>query len=249
MDFWRTVMVLVRRWYVTGPAILLTLGASAAAYSAVPDDYESVSILVLTTPLTGGDVTPVDLTDSSDTPDAADSDPLPSLSNPLLNFDRSLALTASILIQQLNSAETAAGLGITPGSTTDYEVTNGSSNPELLEVGPFVFVQGHGPSPEAAQEVTEEVVAMAHAVLEQRQADLGAPPSTHIDVQVVVAPTTGQALKDSPLRAAAATGALAGLAALVAVFGFESLSAHRRRRPRVPTGAGESGRALATAGR
>ena len=82
---------------------------------------------MLTTPLTGG----TEATQSSQ--------PNP-LTNPLLNFDRSLALTASIVIQQMNSSEAALALGVTPGGTISYQVTNGSTNPELLESGPFLFV-------------------------------------------------------------------------------------------------------------
>ena len=36
MDFWRTVMVLFRRWYITLPAFVMTLGVAAAAASSVP---------------------------------------------------------------------------------------------------------------------------------------------------------------------------------------------------------------------
>ncbi len=41
MDFWRTVVVLFRRWYITMPAFFATLGLAAAAYSVVPVEYES----------------------------------------------------------------------------------------------------------------------------------------------------------------------------------------------------------------
>jgi hypothetical protein len=217
MDFWRTVVVLFRRWYITVPAFLATLGMAAAAYSVVPVHYQSGAVLVLTTPLSGG----------SEATDAKQPNPL---TNPLTNFDHSLALAASIVIQQLNSSETALSLGISPGGTTSYQVNNGTTNPELLESGPFIFVQGSGPSPEAAQDIAERVSAMAADVLAQRQTELNAPPSTHISVQVVVPPTAGQPLLDSPLRAAAAAGALAAMASLAAVYGFESLMTHRRRR-------------------
>jgi hypothetical protein len=217
MDFWRTVMVLLRRWYITVPAFFVTLGIAGAAYSIVPVQYQSGSVLVLTTPLTGGT-------------EATHAKSPNSLTNPLLNFDRSLALTASIVIQQMNSPETAVSLGITPGGTTSYQITNGSTNPELLESGPFLFVEGTGPSPGAAQDIAERASAMAADALDRRQSELNAPTSTHITIQVVVPPTTGQPLKGSPMRAAAAAGALAGLVSLIAVYGFESLMTHRRRR-------------------
>lgn len=217
MDFWRTIVVLFRRWYITVPAFFATLGLAAAAYSAVPIQYESGTILVLTTPLTGGT--------ESTSPD----DPNP-VTNPLMDFDRSLALAASVIIQQLRSSETANALGITPGATTGYVVNNGSSNPELLESGPFIFVTGTAASPEAAQDITTKVAAMATEILAARQEQLNAPASTHIEMQVVVAPTAGQPLNGSSLRAAAGAGGLAALASLAAVYGFESLMTHRRTR-------------------
>jgi hypothetical protein len=217
MDFWRTVLVIFRRWYISVPAFVATLVLAGAAFSAVPIQYESGSVLVLTTPLAGGT-------------QATDAKHPNALTNPLLTFDRSLALTASIVIQQMNSPETELALGVVPGGTTEYRVTNGSTNPELLETGPFLFVQGTGPTPEAARDVVAKASAKATQVLEVRQTEIGAPESTHITVQVVVPPTAGQPLLGSPLRAFAATGALAGLTSLAAVFGFESLMYHRRRR-------------------
>ncbi len=230
MDFWRTVAVLFRRFYITVPAFAAVLGLSAAAYSVVPVEYQSNSVLVLTTPLSGG------------TESTQPTHPNP-VTNPLLNFDASLALTASIVIQQLTSPEVATSLGIVPGGTTGYTVNNGTTNPELLQSGPFVFVQGTGPSAEAARDITLKVSTMAAEVLDERQTQLDAPASTHIELQVVVAPTAGVALSGSPLRAAAAAAALAGFAALGAVYGFESLMTARRRRREEKRRAAEWGRA------
>ena len=71
MDFWRTVLVLFRRWYITVPAFFATLGVAAAAYSAVPVQYESGSVLVLTTPLSGGtEATHTDVADLAHQPAA-----------------------------------------------------------------------------------------------------------------------------------------------------------------------------------
>ena len=222
MDFWRTVLVIFRRWYISVPAFFATLVLAGAAFSAVPLQYQSGSVLVLTTPLAGGT-------------QATDAQHPTSLTNPLLTFDRSVALAASVVIQQMNSSESAVALGVVPGGTTTYKVTNGSTNPELLESGPFLFVEGTGPSPEAAQDIVERASAMSTAVLDQRQDELKAPQSTHINVQVVVPPTAGRPLLGSPMRAFAAVGALAGLVSLAAVFGFESLMSNRRRRRGSPT--------------
>lgn len=217
MDFWRTLVVLVRRWYITVPAFIATLGIAAVAYSAVPVTYESGSVLVLTTPVAGGTA-------------AADRHHPNALTNPMMDFSQSLALTASIVIQKVSSPESARVVGIGPGSTATYQVNNGSSNPELLQAGPFIFVQGTGESAQEAQGITQRVSALAARVLMNQQTALKAPPTTHIGMQVVVEPTAGEPLRSSRLRAAAAVGALAGLASLAAVYGFESLMSHRRRR-------------------
>ena len=129
MDFWGTVVVLFRRWYISLPAFLATLVLAGAAYMVVPLQFESGEVLVLTTPLNGGT--------EYKGPDHTDS-----VTNPMMNFDQSLALTASLVIQQLRSTETSEALGVRPGDTTTYEVNNGSSNPELLQSGPFIFVRG-----------------------------------------------------------------------------------------------------------
>lgn len=217
MDFWRTVVVLFRRWYIAIPAFFLTLGIAGAAYSVVPVQYQSGAVLVLTTPLSGG----------TEAVDAKHPNPV---TNPMMNFDQSLALAASIVIQQLNSSQTTVLLGITPGGTTSYEVSNGSTNPELLESGPFIFIQGNGTSPRAAQQIAEQVSALAAKDLAERQTEAGAPPITHIGMQTIVSPPAGQPLKSSRMRAAAATGALAALASLAGVYCFENLMTHRRRR-------------------
>jgi hypothetical protein len=217
MDVWRTVAVLLRRWYITVPAFVVVLTLAGAAYSLAPLEYQSRAVLVLTTPLSGAT-------------EATRSDQPDQLTNPLMNFDRSLALSASIVIQQLNSAETARSLGVTPASATSYTVTNGSTNPELLESGPFIFVAATGPSPKEAQDVAERVASAATELLAARQTELGAPAPTHISIQEVVPATPGQPLLGSPMRAAAAAGGLAALVSLAAVYGFENLMFHRRRR-------------------
>ena len=88
MDFWQTVKVVFRRWYVSVPAFLGALGLAALVYGSVPTQYVSTSVLLLTMPKTG----PTEQIDANH-PNA--------ITNPLLNFDRGLSLSASILIQAL----------------------------------------------------------------------------------------------------------------------------------------------------
>ena len=77
----------------------------ALVYGSVPTQYVSTSVLLLTMPKTG----PTEQIDAN-RPNA--------ITNPLLNFDRGLSLSASILIQALSTPETAAALGISPKGGT-----------------------------------------------------------------------------------------------------------------------------------
>lgn len=223
MDFWQIVVVVVRRWYVAMPAVLTTLALAAVAYGTLPVQYQSGSVLVVTTSLTGR------TQPSGHT--------RPAVINPLLNFDRNVTLTTSILIQQMNSVEMADALGVAAGGPTTYRVTNGSTNPELLQSGPLLFVQGTGPDPEAAERITEKANDMAAQVLSRRQTDLDAPASTYMQLTEVVRPTAAERLTTSPLRAAVAAGTLALVAGLLAALGCDRLMTQRSRvRSRARTG-------------
>jgi hypothetical protein len=218
MDFWRTVQVVFRRWYITFPAFLGAVGVAVLVYGSVPTQYVSTSVILLTTPRTG----PTEQVDGKHRSE---------VTNPLLNFEQGLSLSASMLIQALGSPETAASLGVSPNGGTSYKVTNGSTNPELLESGPFVFIEGTSMKPHDAQDIVRKVSALAGQELAARQEQLNAPPSTYITVTEVVAATTPEPLTVKKLRAAGAAGVLAVLAGLAAAYAFEDLvSRHQLRR-------------------
>ena len=211
MDFWETVKVVFRRWYITFPAFLAALGVAGLVYASVPTPYVSTSVLLLTAPRTG----PTEQIDEEH--------PNP-ITNPLLNFDQGLSLSASILIQALTTPEAAASFGVPPRGGTSYEVTNGSTNPELLQSGPLVFIQGTSTTPQDAQDIVRKISAAAVRELAERQKKLNAPASTYITVTEVVPPTTPEARRVRKLRAAGAAGALAVMAGLAAAFAFESIA-------------------------
>jgi len=217
VDFWQTVQVVFRRWYITFPAFLGALGVAALVYGSVPTQYVSTSVILLTTPRTG----PTERIDAKH-PDE--------ITNPLLNFEQGLSLSASMLIQALGSPETVAKLGISPDGGTSYKVTKGSTNPELLESGPFVFIEGTSMRPQDAQDIVRRVSAIASQELAARQKQLNAPASTYITLSEVVPATAPEPLKVKKLRATGAAGVLASLAGLAAAFAFEDLATRQRLR-------------------
>jgi uncharacterized protein involved in exopolysaccharide biosynthesis len=219
MDFWQTVRVVFRRWYVSVPAFIVALGVAALVYRSVPTQYVSTSVLLLTAPTTG--------------PTAEFKAKQPNaVTNPLLNFEQGLNLSASMLIQALDRPETATSLGLSPRGGTSYQVTNGSTNPESLESGPFIFIEGTSISPQDAQDIARRLSALAAQDLAERQKELNAPASTYITLNEVVPPTTPEARKNKKLRATGAAGALAVLASLAATYAFESIATREGLRAR-----------------
>ncbi|GAA0437843.1 hypothetical protein Acor_80130 [Acrocarpospora corrugata] len=228
MDFWGTVLVLFRRWYVALPVLLLGLGGAGLAYASIPPTYLSNGVIVLSIPRTGGTVPP--------------NPRLPNpITNPLLNFDYGLNMTASILIQAMGSPEVAGELGVTPGDATSYKVSNGSTNPESMSSGPFVFVYAESDSPEGARDMVARVMARTKVELLNRQTKVNAPRETFLTAMDVVSPTTPQPEQGSRARAAAAAAGVGALLSLWSTFAVESYLVSRRAR----RGAQRPGRASA----
>jgi hypothetical protein len=212
---------------VAALAFLFTLAATAMVYSSIPKQYVSTAVLVLTMPITGAT-------------QALDGSHPYGITNPLMDFDPGLSLTASIEIQSLSAPETVAKLGLTPGGTTSYIVSDGSTNPELAASSPFIYIQGTSAHAADAQGIVQKVSDLVGQDLAQKQAHLDAPASTYISVSVVVPPTAAQINKGTRIRAAGATLALGIFASLAAVFAAESLFTARARRKALRKSASEA---------
>ncbi|MEU8398036.1 hypothetical protein AB0C28_22815 [Nonomuraea sp. NPDC048892] len=223
MDFWGTLLVLARRWYVAVPAFLAAVGAAFYAYSTVPVTYTTTAVLVLTAPNSGGTL-PSD-------PDQ----PLLQV-NPLLNFDHGLDVAASILISVMSTPDMVAEMGVTSGGPTTYAVTNGTNNLESLATGPLVFVEGESLAPQEATAIVRKAVTRIRQELNARQRQVQAPVGTYITVSEAVPPTRPAPQQGRKLRSAAAALGLGVIASLCASFAAESLAA--------PLGARLAGRRL-----
>ncbi|MCP2338071.1 hypothetical protein [Actinomadura rupiterrae] len=217
MDFWSTLLVLFRRWYLTVPAFVLSLAMAGAVFELTPSHWVSTSVLVLSSPKNGGDIT----VDQRKQPNR----------NPLLIYDRGLSETAAILIQILGSPEIGQRIGASPGGSTQVQVGNGSTNPELLDNGrPFIYIQVDSTSQSIAFSTNARLVQEAKRVLDERQHALGAPPATFITLSTAVPPTTPVVQRKGKKRAAVAFMAFSVIVTLTLAYGGESYAQHRRRR-------------------
>lgn len=218
MDFWKTLLVLLRRWYVAVPVFAITITGAGAVYLATPMLYQSTGLLVLTSPSSG----PTSVKDRET-----------GQTNPLLAFDSSLAISASIVIQTINTPAVVKELGADEPEHT-FELTGGN------EGGPFISVTTESESEPGSRELAVQVLDRVRAELTKRQETLGAAPSTFIGVNEIVAPTEPEELRGSKLRAAGVAMVLGFAASLGAVFGLESYQTRKRRRDDDPDEAVET---------
>jgi uncharacterized protein involved in exopolysaccharide biosynthesis len=218
VDFWKTLLVLLRRWYVAVPALVVSAGLAAMAYQSIPPKYEATGSVALLTPTQGAGGS------------AAKNGP----SNPLLSFDGSLETTAQLLTQVLLSPATAEELA-GQGATADYEVGDANIG------GPFVNVVATGRSAAEAQRTVTLVLNRAREELLERENKLNAPRSSYIVVQDVVRPTEAKALVGGKTKGAGAALALGLAASLGSAFMIESIVENRRDRHGVPRAARRQG--------
>ncbi|SDC92452.1 hypothetical protein [Actinokineospora iranica] len=208
MDFWKTLLVLLKRWYVALPVFVVTVGAAGAVYAAAPLHYESTGVIVLTSPSSGP---------------TSSADKVSGQTNPLLAFESSLAISASIMVQSINTPEVVKQLGADKPDHT-FVLIGG------FEGSPFISVKTESVSEQGARDLVVQVLDRAKKELTKRQEALNAPPSTFIGVDDVVPPTEPEPLRGSKLRAAAVALALALVASLSTVFAVESYQNRRRKR-------------------
>ena len=211
MDFWGTVRVLRRRWYIALPAVLLTGVLALYVYISVPTRYESSGVLVLTSPAAGGRYS--EKTKPEDVVKV----------NPLLQFDGSLTTTAQILTQVLGDPKTAAELA-GEKSTATYTANTGPVG------GPLLFITTEADSAEEAQGLVGKVLERTINELASQQKALNAPEQTFITAQTLVQPTTAEAKIGGKVRYVGAATVVLLLLTIASTFAADSVMLKLKRR-------------------
>jgi len=210
MDFWKTIGVLLRRWYVSVPVFVVSLALGGGVFFKTPTQYEATGTMVLTAPTAGASV-------------AIDPSKATGPGNPLLDFEGSLTITTQLLIQSLSSPAVQQQIATEGGSGT---FTAGDGNTG----GPFVVILADAKSPALAELTVNLALKYAQNELDARQKNLNAPPTTFIGTQSVVSPTTATTKISGKLKAGgiALVGGL--VLSLLVAYGIESFSTRRRKR-------------------
>ena len=154
MDLFTTIRILLRRWFVVVPALLVTAGAAYYAMQAVAPAYEATGAVVLLGPATAG------------APVAGEPNPAPV--NPYLEFGGALETTGEIVSRTLMSEATVSKLA-KKGATAAYEVGTGSEGGS-----PIINLIATDADEQMARKTVNVLITEVSTELERRQAAAGA---------------------------------------------------------------------------
>ncbi|MDP8931295.1 MAG: hypothetical protein M3O70_22670 [Actinomycetota bacterium] len=208
MDLVTFLRVLLRRWDVVVPGLVLTFVVVIAAGSSVSAEYEAEASLLLLGPSTST---------SSQGAVAV---------NPYLNNPEKLDATAVIIDRSMSSEEIKRELA-NLGATADYELTP-------TEKTPILTVTARGSSRDQVLHTSQLVLERVQGDLVRRQLEAGAPEHTWIRTEILSTPQVSMNTGNKP-RVMAAVGALGLGITVMLAFMVESLAAWLPRRLRAAT--------------
>lgn len=234
MEFWVTIIELLRRTRVVIPVLAVALTSALLAFVVTPASYVSNATMVLTLTQFGG-------TESRDPSAPTD------LTNPMLNFNDSLITTSAILINAMNSKEVTQQLDAEESTVI---IDDGRSDPDLLGLnGPFLHIQVESTSGNEAARVANDAQALIRQELLEWQEELDAPKATYIRLVDVVPPGVPEVNRSRPAK----FGMLAGVSGfglgLAIAYLRHRISVRRPSRPLAPAAATAPPRAARSQGR
>jgi hypothetical protein len=189
VDLIATLQVMLRRWYVVVPAVLLSAIAVGLVYVSIQPTYQATGSMILRGP-------------------EQNQDPKSDKRNQYADYGN-LTIPAKVIADALSQrtyAESLERAGM-PGTYT-IGMDAGS-------MAPILTVVGVADTPAEAIVTTRTVMTAADRELLRRQQNLGAPSVTFLTTEVVATPTEAEPLNGDRLRAAAAVLAIGMIMTLV----------------------------------
>lgn len=215
MGIWTSLEVLVRRWRLSLSALIVSIGLAVSVLAVQPPSYESRSVLLLTAPVPG----PILANEATSGPRV--------LTNPILNFGTGLNNFSSVIIQAMRAPEAQGRLAAEGVDLRGVAITNGSNNPELLQVGPLVVVTATGTDPDVVLRSAAKATTATIATADRLQDELDVVDEFRVRVSQIASPETVTVGRGDAVRASVAVVVLGLLASLSLVYAVE---ARNRRR-------------------
>jgi capsular polysaccharide biosynthesis protein len=159
LSYWETLLVILRRWRISVPAVLMAAGVGAGVFFVVPPSYEdTVQVLFLGSPNQPGEKAKV---------------------NPYLGLSSTLVQTAAVVQARLSTPQEVDSLAA-QGATALYLVAPDQSTP-----APVLIVTTTSAEPATAARTTKAVVEEIKRVLVELQQAAGAPTDTWVTSSVI----------------------------------------------------------------
>jgi hypothetical protein len=231
VDLRTLLKIVVRRWIVVVPTIIVAVLVGSQLLGNVKPDYEAKGSLLLLLPTKPGAVPEA----PAGTPDSTAPDDI-STANPFLDLRASLDRTAAVVSTIMN--DNAQKKVITArGGTRDYEVT-------VDKDAPILQVSATDKKSSVAIDTVNAVITATRAQITFREAQRQVAPENRVGTDVLAAPTRASALNAAKTRALVAFIALAIAAVLAVALVVESWAQAgkaRRERQRLTVAGGGSG--------
>lgn len=214
MDFWHSLGILARRWYIVVPGIVLTTVLSIALYTNTAPTYRANGTVVFYAP---GKLT---------LPVATADDPAPTAqrSNPFLGFDGSIGVTSEIVSRAV-VAPAAINAITGKRSATSFTV-----EPDINARGPIIQLTADAPTGPDAVATLNRGIAQVTTTLDQQQAAVGAPKDTWVRVAVLRADRSASAVAGNRIKSAGAVFVLGIALSITAAFLVDALMRAGRKR-------------------
>jgi hypothetical protein len=205
VDLWSTLRVLLHRWYLTIPLVVLSLVLVVAVVGVKPADYKADATLVTLAPQTVNDKG------------------LPTESNPFANLGGSQSVAASIMQTRLNGPAFQQAMAA-KGVRSNWLFVVGDSS------SPILTMTVKGKTEAETLRAAKLLVKGANTNLAELQVANGAPADQFIKFAVVSQPTTATAEYGSKVKSGGALGAVLIALSCGLVFAIEGFSRSRRQR-------------------
>ncbi|MBX6722903.1 MAG: hypothetical protein IRY92_06685, partial [Dactylosporangium sp.] len=209
MDFWDITKLLVRRWMIVLPLLVLSGALAVAAMSRVKPDYVATAYVQLVPPVAG---------------EAKPGAPTVDQRNPWISLGLQTIGNAGIVsVTDVSVADQLKAAGL----SDSYTVT-------MTQTSPLITFEIVGSSPEQARQTADQLIDRFNRSVANLQASSGVKTSDAITSHRI---DVGTNIKKSTSKVKRALVAVAGAGLLISMGGTVGIDAWLRRRPRRPGGA------------
>ena len=220
MDLANLLKLMVGRWYLTVPLVLITIVAAMSTASSVGPSYQVSGDILLLAPIRGGTV-------------AAPGESAPPPGNPYLRFDKNLEVVGDLLATVMTSNRMVEKMR-EQGASAEYDIGFSTMVQSPSSAGsPLLKITATDPDPATAQHTVATVSHYLSNELARRQKAACAPDETMIRTQSTTPPTVTGRLIGSAARVAAATAVLGLALSLGLLLLFEAVHERRERKRRI----------------